>query len=80
MSRELEQLSNNDSCAASVCEACGEPFSCGALESGCWCVEVKLSETMRAELRERFRNCLCRACLERFARGDEPQEPEKIFS
>ena len=54
---------------ATVCEACGGPFTCGASLSGCWCSEIKLSDETRAELRTRYRNCLCRACLERLADG-----------
>jgi hypothetical protein len=57
------------SCDPSTCEACGQAFTCGAQLSGCWCMEVALSEAVRAELRTRFQNCLCRACLERFARS-----------
>jgi len=54
---------------AAVCEACGDPFTCGASLSGCWCSEIKLSDETRAELRTRYRNCLCRACLERLSDG-----------
>jgi hypothetical protein len=50
-----------------VCESCGGEFKCGASLSGCWCAEVKLDEATRAELRARFRRCLCRACLESYA-------------
>ncbi len=53
----------------STCEACGDAFTCGATLKGCWCSEVKLSDTARAELRARYRRCLCRTCLERFAAG-----------
>lgn len=53
----------------SVCEACGGEFVCGAPLAGCWCAEVELSEAVRAELRARYRGCLCRGCLERFAGG-----------
>jgi hypothetical protein len=81
MSKELEQLNaDNSSGVPTVCEACGEPFGCGAQSSGCWCAQVKLNDAMRAELRERFKNCLCPACLERFADGGVAGEPEKIFS
>jgi hypothetical protein len=59
----------------SVCESCGEGFVCGATLAGCWCSEIKLSEATRAELRTRFRGCLCRACLERFA-ASETNEPQ----
>ena len=56
----------------SVCEACGGQFVCGASVAGCWCAGVELSEAVRAELRARYRSCLCRGCLERFAaRGAE---------
>lgn len=79
-SRELEQLNTLASCAQSVCEACGEPFNCGASGSNCWCAEVKLTEDARAKLRERYSNCLCRACLEGFAADQELSEAEKIFS
>ena len=51
----------------SVCEACGGEFVCGASLAGCWCAEVELSGEARAGLRARYRNCLCRGCLERFA-------------
>jgi Cysteine-rich CWC len=53
--------------APSTCEACGAEFTCGASLAGCWCTEIKLSEAVRKILRARYRNCLCRACLERFA-------------
>ena len=51
----------------SVCEACGAPFTCGAKLSGCWCSEIKLSDETRAELKNRYRRCLCRQCLEQLA-------------
>ncbi|HST51241.1 MAG TPA: cysteine-rich CWC family protein [Pyrinomonadaceae bacterium] len=52
---------------ASACESCGGEFTCGATLAGCWCSEIKLSDETRAVLRERFKSCLCRECLERFA-------------
>lgn len=51
----------------SPCEACGEPFVCGASLTDCWCTEIKLSDSIRAEMRAQYRRCLCRECLERFA-------------
>ena len=60
-----------------VCEACGELFTCGATLSGCWCQEIKLSETVRAELRARYDRCLCRACLENFAKGERKDGEEE---
>ena len=53
---------------AQACEACGEAFACElSLGQGCWCAEIKLSDEVRAELRNRYRGCLCRSCLERAA-------------
>ncbi len=49
----------------SNCEACGNEFTCGATLAGCWCSEIKLSDETRAELRSRYRACLCRECLEK---------------
>jgi Cysteine-rich CWC len=49
----------------SICEACGSEFSCGASLKGCWCSEIKISDETRAELKARYRDCLCRECLER---------------
>jgi hypothetical protein len=48
-----------------VCEACGQTFTCGAALGSCWCSEVELSDSARAELRARYEKCLCRACLEK---------------
>ena len=55
---------------SSVCEACGAQFKCGASLAGCWCTEIELSESVRQMLRTKYRNCLCRACLERFAAAE----------
>jgi hypothetical protein len=62
---------------ASTCEACGASFTCGAMLAGCWCAEIKLSEATRAKLRERYQNCLCRACLENYAEGVKNNGEEK---
>lgn len=51
----------------STCEACGNQFTCGAKLSGCWCSELKLSDEARADLGTRYRQCLCRECLEKFS-------------
>jgi hypothetical protein len=32
-----------------------------------WCGEIKLSDETRQELRAKYKNCLCRACLEKAA-------------
>lgn len=49
------------------CEACGAEFTCGG-GFGCWCTQVPLDEATRTAIREKYKDCLCRACLERLAR------------
>ena len=68
--RKLAALVSPSLREPSACESCGAEFVCGATLAGCWCSEIKLSEETRAELRSRFRGCLCRACLERYAAGE----------
>ncbi len=51
----------------SICESCGEEFICGATLKGCWCMEIKLADEAREDLKAKFRNCLCRNCLEKLA-------------
>ena len=48
-----------------TCEACQQPFPCGSLLQGCWCLEMKLSAETRQRLRTEYHHCLCRACLEK---------------
>lgn len=51
-----------------TCEACGASFACEiSLGKGCWCGKLKLSDETRQELQARYRNCLCRPCLEKAA-------------
>jgi len=58
-----------------ACEACGEIFACEiSLGKGCWCGEIKLSDETREELRAKYRNCLCRACLEKAAATNSTSE------
>ena len=54
---------------AQVCEACGSEFACEFTIRGCWCVNIKLSDETRALLKEKYRSCLCRQCLETFEHG-----------
>ena len=46
------------------CEACGKDFVCAVSLKGCWCAEIELSDETRKEMRSRFKDCLCRDCLE----------------
>jgi len=43
------------------CDACGALFDCYA--GGCWCTDVPLTGAACAELRARYRDCLCPSCL-----------------
>jgi hypothetical protein len=60
-----------------ACEACGEDFVCGAGLTGCWCMEIKLDAPTRAKMRQQFRDCLCRKCLERLANQATGEGDEK---
>lgn len=72
MLRELTQLILTKRPAARTCEACGQPFTCGASLTGCWCQQVELTPAVRQELRERYHDCLCPACLAQFSAKAEP--------
>jgi Cysteine-rich CWC len=48
------------------CAACGEPFTCGGLWF-CWCRQVKLDAITLQQMRQENADCLCLACLERYA-------------
>ena len=54
-----------------TCEACGNEFTCGAALTGCWCAEVRLTKTVRTGLRQQYKKCLCRTCLERQATQED---------
>ncbi len=46
------------------CERCGGDFRCGVADPGpCACSGLALTAALRAELRQRYRHCLCVACL-----------------
>ena len=49
-----------------ICESCGEPFGCELSLAGCWCSAVRLTEAARAEIRAKYRGCLCPACLKQY--------------
>jgi hypothetical protein len=53
-----------------TCQGCGAEFECGTL--CCWCGEIKVDATVRQELKQKFTDCLCRACLEE-AQGLRPK-------
>jgi len=58
-----------------TCESCGEPFNCGVSLKGCWCSEIELTATDRATLKSKFKDCLCRNCLQKIASNAESTSP-----
>jgi len=59
------------------CEGCGKRFPCEASPAGCWCSQVQLGEEALTELRARYKRCLCRECLERYASDATPGTSER---
>ncbi|MEW6731058.1 MAG: cysteine-rich CWC family protein [Acidobacteriota bacterium] len=59
----------------SPCESCNQPFTCGATITGCWCTKIKLSESVRKQLRARYQRCLCQNCLEHYAKTETKPDP-----
>jgi hypothetical protein len=54
----------------SICESCGEEFICGATLKGCWCMNLKLTDEARNELKSKYNDCLCQTCLEKYEEKD----------
>ena len=50
-----------------VCESCGHEFGCGAKLDGCWCTEITLDPSQADDIKAKFNDCLCPACLEKLA-------------
>ena len=51
----------------SICNSCSSEFGCGAKLDGCWCTDVKLAPWQAEIVRNKFDDCLCPACLAKFA-------------
>lgn len=60
---------------AKCCSLCGVEFSCCGGEPGCWCESVELARETLAELRTIAEDCLCRSCLDGFARRQPQHAP-----
>ena len=61
-----------------ICESCGREFSCGASLRGCWCGEISLSDATRTKLQGLYKDCLCRACLEKISTGEAVGAPTAL--
>ncbi len=51
---------------ATTCPRCGGAFACGVgadRDTPCFCAAVRLTDARRAELRAKWSDCLCAACL-----------------
>jgi len=54
-----------------VCESCGATFGCCPVpNSGCWCADVPISDAALAELKTKFGECICPACLAKYAQKE----------
>ena len=50
------------------CPRCGGAFHCGAVDpEPCACTTLVLAPPLLAELRQRYRGCLCLGCLRELA-------------
>jgi hypothetical protein len=49
------------------CARCGQPFLCGGY--GCWCTKVPVTDRQYDWIAERYRDCLCPACLAQVSSG-----------
>jgi hypothetical protein len=61
---------------ATTCPRCGGPFACGVgadRATPCFCATIELGPERLAELRARYADCLCAACLHALAA--EPKTP-----
>jgi hypothetical protein len=64
----------NDGVRAARCPRCGGAFACGvaaARATPCFCVSFELGAERLAELRARWSDCLCAACLAALAQDPE---------
>jgi len=52
------------------CSRCGERFQCKQ-EAGCWCASLHVEPATLLELRARYIDCLCEACLRKLAAGQD---------
>jgi len=48
-----------------ACESCGAEFTCNAGQETCWCFDIKVAPEDLDEMRENYKQCLCRKCLEK---------------
>jgi len=55
-----------------ICERCGREFEC--LHSDhCWCLEIKIPEHVAKAIKNKYKDCLCRHCLEELIEENKRQ-------
>ena len=65
---ENPPATGQDNSAAASCPRCGAHFHCGVNDSTpCACSTLQLSAAQLTELRQRYGDCLCLACLTRLS-------------
>ena len=59
------------------CGRCSLVFPCGGY--GCWCTDVPVTDRQFDWIADRYKDCLCPACLAQVSRGEvgpRPSNPE----
>jgi len=57
-----------------TCESCGHPFACELSLAGCWCSKIALTAGARADMRAKYADCLCPACMKKYSETFQPAE------
>lgn len=52
-----------------ICPNCGAEFEC-LHTADCWCSKIKLNDTTKQLLKERYSDCLCEKCLVEIAKDN----------
>jgi len=53
-----------------VCEKCGKIFTCFRNDvQNCWCNSITLKKEKELEIKNQFKDCLCRECLTLYERS-----------
>ena len=72
----METMENDSGQRQMICQSCGAPFGCCAERiASCWCSTVEISDDTRAEIRKKFADCICPACLAKFAMKETAAKP-----
>lgn len=53
--------------ASKNCSKCNTPFVCDCENPGCWCENLFIDLDTLDKLKKQYDNCLCPACLSKYA-------------